>query len=265
MNFQKPSHELSIGEILSLTLNLYLAKFLQFFLLFLIAGIITGFSTYAITLSFPLPTPPSATPSYEELIEWLFAFFSAIIRWGIFLGLVSWIVGTITSGVAIKYASDHIEKGSSNFGVSSKFAMSKLPSLLVAQLVVGILTIIGLLLFIVPGIIFAIMFSLVIPAIVIEQKDALESLGRSRRLVRKRWLKIFALFLILGIIILIVNGVAGVLALPFSPIHPLVEQLVTSVLSAFVTPIYPIAITYLYYAIVAREIPPPPPPPPPPF
>jgi hypothetical protein len=214
--------------------------------------------TYAITSSFPIPTPPSAMASYEELIAWFFALISTIIVIGILSGLVLWIVGTTTTGVVIKNASDQIEKGTSNLGVSFNFAISKLPSLLVAQFVAGILTVIGLLLFIVPGIIIGIMFSLVIPTIIIEQKGAFESLGRSKKLVSKRWLKTFALLLILGIIVLIVIGIANVLTMPFSAIHPIVNPLITNIISAFVSPIYPIAITYLYYAMVAREIPPPP-------
>jgi len=232
---------------------------------FLISGIILGISIYAITSSFPLPTPPPIPTSpgaplpYEELIEWFFALLSAIIMISILSGLVSWIVGTTTTGVVIKNASDQIEKGTSNLGVSFNFTISKLPSLLVAQFVAGILIVIGMLLLIVPGIIIAIMFSLVLPAIIIEQKGTFESLGRSKKLISNRWLKTFALLLVLGIIVLIVGGIAFVLAMPFSTIHPIVNPLITSIISAFVSPIYSIAITYLYYAMVAREIPPPPP------
>lgn len=261
MDVEKPSRELSVGEILSLSFNLYFSKFLQFFLPFLISGIIIGIFTYAITSSFPIPAPPIETPSYEELVTWFFALLSTIIVIGILLGLVSWIVGTTTSGVVIKNASDQIEKDTSNLGVSFNFAILKLPSLLVAQFVAGILTVIGLLLFIVPGIIIAIMFSLVFPAIIIEQRGAFESLGRSQKLVSYRWLKTFALLLILAIIVLIVSGIANVLAMPFSTVHPIVNPLITNIISSFVSPIFPIAITYLYYAMVAREIPPPPPPP----
>ena len=116
-----------------------------------------------------------------------------------------------------------------------------------------------MLLFVVPGIIIAIMFSLILPTIIVEQKGIFESLGRSKKLVSKRWLKTFALLLILGIIALIVNGGATVLAGPLSAIHPIVNSLITSIIAAFVSPIYPIAITYLYYSMVARENPTPPP------
>lgn len=258
---EKPSRELSIGEILSLTLNLYLSKFLQFFLPFLIAGIITGLSTYAIMSSFPLPEVPSTPAPFEEIFEWLVAFLTTMIIIGVLSALVTWIVNTPTIGVTTKYASDQIEKGTSNLGASLNFTISKLPSLLIAQFITGILTVIGLLCFIIPGIIISIMFLLIIPAIIVEQKGAFESLGRSRRLVRNRWLKTFALYLIVGIILGTVIGIVNLLTLPLNTTYPNISILIINIAFSFVAPISPIAITYLYYAMVAREIPPPPPPP----
>ncbi|MFP3985258.1 MAG: hypothetical protein ACLFU9_04755 [Candidatus Bathyarchaeia archaeon] len=105
------------------------------------------------------------------------------------------------------------------------------------------------------------MFSLIIPAIIVEQKGIFESLGRSRRLVSRRWLKTFVLLIILGIIFLIVAGVASMLAMPISATYPNIDQFITGIMSAFMVPISPIATTYLYYSMVAREISPPPPPP----
>jgi hypothetical protein len=255
---EKPSRELSIGEILSLTLNLYLSKFLQFFLPFLIAGTITGLSMYAIMSSFPLPEQPSATAPYEEIFEWFVALLSTAIIIGVLSALVGWIVTTPTTGIVTKCASDQIEKGTSNLGASLNFTISKLPSLLIAQLVTGILTAIGLFLLFIPGLIISIMFLLIIPAIIVEQKSAFESLGRSKKLVGHRWLKTFALQLILIIIVLIVTGIANLIATPLNVTYPNINLIITSITSSFVAPISPIAITYLYYAMVAREIPPPP-------
>jgi len=261
LNVEKPSRELSIGEILSLTLNLYLSKFLQFFLPFLIAGIITGLSTYAIMSSFPLPEVPSAKAPYDEIFEWLVALLTTAITIGVLSALVTWIVTTPTTGIVTKYASDQIEKGASNLGASLNFTISKLPSLLIAQFITGILTAIGMLLFFIPGIIISIMFLLTIPAIIVEQKGAFESLGRSRRLVRNRWLKTFVLILVVGIILGTVIGIVNLLTLPLNTTYPNISFLIINIAFSFVAPISPIAITYLYYAMVAREIPPPPPPP----
>jgi len=261
LNVEKPSRELSISEILSLTLNLYLSKFLQFFLPFLIAGIITGLSMYAIMSSFPLPDLPVEEAPVEEIFEWFVAVLSTFITVGVLSALVGWLVTTPTTGIVIKYASDQIEKGTSNLGASLNFTISKLPSLLIAQFIIGILTAIGLLLFFIPGLIIGIMFSLTIPAIIIGQKGAFESLGRSKRLVRNRWLKTFALQLILIIIGGIVIVIANLLATPLNVTYPNTNLIIMSIASSFVAPISTIAITYLYYAMVAREIPPPPPPP----
>lgn len=263
MGAEKPSRELSIESILSLTFNLYRSKFLQFFLPFLISGIITGIFTYVITSAFPIPEPPAipasptATFYYETLLPWFFALISAVIMIVVLSALVLWIVGTTVSGIEVKNASDQIEKGTSNLGASLNYTISKLPSLLAAQFIAGILIAIGLLFFIVPGIIVAIMFSLVIPTIIVEQRGILESLGRSKKLVSNRWGKTFLLILILGIIAGIVSGIANVLTLPLGTIHPIVNSLIANIIVAFVSPIYPIAITYLYYAMVAREKPPP--------
>jgi hypothetical protein len=263
LNAEKPSRELSVEKIISLTFNLYRSKFLQFFLPFLILGIITGISTYVITSSFPIPMPPDMPESpstifvQEVLLPWFFEMISKVVIIGSFSGLVLWIVGTTVTGIVIKNASDQIEKGGSNLNVSFNFAVSKLPSLLAAQFIAGILIILGFFLFIVPGIIVAIMFSLILPTIIIEQKGVFESLGRSRNLVSNRWMKTFLLGLILGIIVFIVNSAANFLAGPLSAIHPIANSLTTSIISAFVSPLYPIAITYLYYAMLAREKPPP--------
>ena len=261
MNANNPLKELSISEILSLTFNLYRSKFKQFFLPFLIQGIIIGIFSYTITSTFPIPetpiipTSPTSTTYYEELIPWVFTLISTIIVIGILLGLITWIVGTITTGITVKNASDQIEKDTSDLGVSFNSAISKLPSLLPAQFMAGILIAIGMFFFIVPGIIFAIMFSLVIPIIIIEQRGVFESLGRSKKLVNKRWLNIFLLGLIIGIISIITTGIAIVLNIPFSNIHPIVNPLLTNITLAFVGPISIIAATYLYYSMVARENP----------
>lgn len=262
MNGKKPSQELSIGDIFSSTFNLYRSNFLQFFLPFLISGIITGVCAYAITTAFPMPetpvipTNPDPAFVYDVLGPWFSSLISALVVIAALSGFVSWILNSIVYGVVTKNASDHIETGTSNLGASFNYTLSKLPSLLPAQLVTGILIVAGMLLFIVPGVIIAIMFSLVIPTIIIEQTGIFESLGRSRRLVGQRWGKTFVVMLISGIIVgiplIVVNAIIS-----YSAVSPLVSQLATNTVTAFLGPILPIALTYLYYSMRTRENPPP--------
>jgi len=197
-----------------------------------------------------------ATPS-REVMAWFLGFLVTVIVVAVLLGIVSWVVNTIVGGTVVKFASNVIEKGYASLGESLNMALSRLGSLLGAGIITGILIMIGLFLFVVPGIILAIMFSLVVPAIMMEQKGVFESLGRSRKLVSNRWGKTFVLLLLIGIIYGIIVWIIGLLMTPFEA----VGTFVSSLAAAFVAPILPIATTLLYYSMVAREIPPPPPPP----
>jgi hypothetical protein len=233
---------------------------MHFFLPFLIQGILIGTLYYAITSTFPFPEPPTipTSPStiffYEELLPWFLALISTLILIILLLALVSSIVNSAIAGVVVKNTSDQIEKGTFNLGISFNFAISKLPSLFPAQFIIGTLIVIGFLCFVVPGIIFAIMFILVIPIIIVEQRGAFESLGRSKQLVSKRWRKTFSLYLIVAIIMFTAFVIGNVLAIPLS-IHPIVNPLIIFIILAFVWPINFIAITYHYYSMVARENP----------
>jgi hypothetical protein len=118
--------------------------------------------------------------------------------------------------------------------------------------------VLGFIALIIPGIIIAIMFSLVNPVIMLEGKSILGSLSRSRILVRNRWLKTIGLFLVIGIIVEAVNGIAVLIAGQLGFVSPLIA----GILTAFITPIVPIASTLYYYSMRARTMQTPPPPPP---
>jgi len=263
MNTGKPTRELAVGEIVSTTFHLYSARFLLFVTPYLLGAVVIGILSAAVyaALTFP-PTPPAgADPT--TFWNWFGLFISTVIVLAILLGIISLVVGVITSGTVTKCVSDVLEKDTANLQEGFRFAVSKLPSLIGAQLLTSILIGIGFLLLFVPGIILAIMFSLTIPTIIIEQVGAFESLGRSRRLVSNRWGTTFALLLVLIIIVLGASWIAILVVTPFGPLLGPFNTIVSNLIASFVSPILPIGITLLYYSMRAREIPPPPPPPPP--
>lgn len=273
MHFEKPNRELSVGEIISGTFRLYTSRFVLFYVPFLVAGLIVGILTSTLFLSFPLPVQPSPGASSAEVLQWFGSFISALIGLVIFGGIVSWIISSIATGMVVKSASDIIEKGAGNLQESFNFAMSRLLSLLAASVITGVLIFVGFLLLVIPGIILLIIFSLVVPAIIIEQKGVFDSLGRSSKLVSSRWLKTFALLIVVGLIIVVISLIVSVLLLPgyvFLAVPPFgngvdfaIRLIISSMVSSFVSPILPLAETMLYYSMVAREsaqLPPPPPP-----
>lgn len=200
-----------------------------------------------------IPTDPDPTFVYEVLGPWFSSLISTLLVLAALSGLVSWVLNSIVYGVVTKNASDHIETGTSNLGASFNYTLSKLPSLLPAQLVTGILIVAGMLLFIVPGVIIAIMFSLVIPTIIVEQTGIFESLGRSRRLVGQRWANTFVVMLISGIIVAVPLVVVNSVITYSGAVPAIVSPLITNTVTAFLSPILPIALTYLYYSMRTRE------------
>jgi hypothetical protein len=173
-------------------------------------------------------------------------------------GLIPWIVSSWAQGICIKYASDYLEKGQANLQSSFNYTTSKILSIMGASTITGILIFVGTFAFVIPGLILAIMFSLVVQSIVIENTGALESLSRSRRLVSGRWLKTFGLLLVLGLIIGIVAAIAGVISAPLG----IGSSVLSALIGALIQPILPIGMTLYYYSNIARNEPPAPPPPP---
>lgn len=259
MHIKKPSHELSVGEIISQSFRLYRARFILFFLPFVVAHLISGIFVSVLLWYLPLPSPPPPGASFATITQWFLDFVATWILISAFLGISSAVIGAIATGMAIKCTSDFLEKGSSTIKEGLGFAMSKLVSLAGVSIISGILIIVGLFLFYAPGVIFMIMFSLAVPVVVIERKGVFESLGRSRKLVSHRWGKTFVLLLIIGIAPVAVGWISTVVTNPFGNARWIVSSLIT----AFVSPIFPIATTFLYYSMIAREVlrlPPPTPP-----
>ncbi|MGD2066094.1 MAG: hypothetical protein PVI43_02855 [Candidatus Bathyarchaeota archaeon] len=237
---------------------------MQFFVPFLISGLILGTCTYVLSSYFPIPEPPEipTTPDptfvYEVLGPWIISLITTMVVLISVSGTLSWIMNSIVYGITTKTTSDQIETGTSSLGTSFNYTLSKLPTLLAAQFVAGILIVAGLLLFIVPGVIIAIMFSLIVPAVVVEGKGVFESLGRSRQLVHQRWGNTFVIMLICGLVVSAPLGVINAAASFLGVVNPVVTMIVGYVFTAFFGSILPIALTYLHYSMVARENSPPP-------
>jgi hypothetical protein len=257
MESKKPQSELSVGEILTQTFNLYSRNFVQYLIPFLAAGILTGLVTLAVRSTIIIPATP-VHPTTQQLLAWFPTFITATVTSLFLSGIVSWIVNSFTTGITTKFTSDLLERGQANLQTSFNFTLTKLLPLLAVSIITGILIVLGFIALIVPGIILALMFSLVYPVIMLESTGILGSLSRSRVLVSNRWLKTLGLLILLGIIVAVVNGVAVLIAGLFGVFSPLIS----GILTAFVTPIFAIAITLYYYSMKARTITPPPPPPP---
>jgi hypothetical protein len=257
---QESARELSIGEILERTIDIYLKNLTTFLAPMIVTAIVSGIAFFALQeyiSNLPI-LGAGATP--EEILHWFSAYVPGLLAIAVAVGLISWIVSTIISGVCIKCTSDIIEKDSASLMKAFQFTASKLLSLLAASIITIILIALGTMALIVPGIILSIMFFLVTPTIMIEGTGAINSLSRSKRLVDNCWFKTFILMLIIGAAVMFVSFIGTLIWAPLGQF----SWVASSIIVAFVEPIIPISTTLYYYSMKKREeqgaLPPPPPP-----
>lgn len=237
--------ELTASETISLVFNLYKSNLVMFLVPMMVAGVVNG----VLGLVLGHSSANLAALAGGGLTDFFWRSLVNILPLMLLSFIVSWIVSTLADGVCIRYASDILSKGNADIGDALNFAMRKLVSLLGITVVTVALVLLGCIALIVPGIILAIMFSLVVPVIMVENVGVLGSLSRSRKLVSKRWRKTFVVFLVVIIVVSVFSFVAGLVSAPFG----LLRGLVNSVVSAVVTPISPISETVYYYSMLARE------------
>jgi zinc-ribbon domain len=244
--------ELGLGEVISKTFEVYRKHFWSYFVLFAVVEVIIGIVTALAQHAFVLPTlPANATP--QQFFNWFPGFFGtlALLVGSIFI--VTVVFFPIAQGSAIKLASEEIENGQAELGASIRFAISKLVWIWVLSIVVGVIDLLGFVALIIPGIILAIMFSLAFPVLIIENKGVFDSMGRSRELVGHRWLKTFATYIVMGIIVAVAASIVSVISGFFGIASPVVN----GILSAFYQPLLPILLAVYYCSNVARTALPP--------
>jgi hypothetical protein len=229
------SGELGIGEVITKTFEIYRRNFSKFLILFLTVGIVEGVPATIIDYIYDDPR-----------------FLGVYIPFLIVTLALSLILDTIIFGSAVKMTSDYFERGRVELGVAVRFAASKWIPLLIVTVLVGTIVVLGTIALIIPGMILGIMFSLVIPAVIIESSRVTKAMDRSRELVGHRWLKTFGFLLVVGAI----GGVSVLVTGEIGGLFDGAKSIVISILSAFYVPLIPIALTVYYYSNKARLTPP---------
>ena len=244
------TRELGFGEVISKTFGLYRSRFASYFALFAVVYAIYGAVLTAVNDAVTIRLlPPGANAT--QVADWFRANAGPLVGSELARLLVLLAFVPVIYGGAIKMASDQIKSAQVNLVASVRFSLSKLIWVWILVLVVGVVEAAGLVALIVPGIILAIMFSLVLPVLIIENTDIVKTMSRSRTLVGNRWLKTFVVFFVVGIIIVVAGFTASAIGGLFGP----GATEVTNILSAFYLPIVPISLTVYYYSNLARVTP----------
>lgn len=166
----------------------------------------------------------------------------------ILIALVSLVATFWLQGALVK-AVDDIQDGRPDMSFSETLGRVRpqLPAIMVAGILAALGILLGLLLLVVPGLVLLTWWILVIPVVVLENKRASESFGRSRELVRGYGWNVFGI-IVLTVLILI--GFRIVLDLILFPLSNQLQSFVTELIVGTVaTPFAVVAWTLLYFRL----------------
>ena len=172
---------------------------------------------------------------------------------GVILGLVISIVGAFWVQGALTEAVADIRDGRADLSIGDTFSrvQPRLGAIIVAGLLAGLGIALGLVLLIVPGLVLLTWWAVLIPAVVLEQRSAGESFGRSRELVRGFGWNVFG---IIVLTFLILVGVGIVLSLVLSPLADWLQGFVSNIVSGtLTTPFIALVWTLLYFRLRAAK------------
>jgi ABC-type sulfate transport system permease subunit len=95
--------------------------------------------------------------------------------------------------------------------------------------------------------------ALLVPAVELEERFALDALRRSGSLVRLQWLKVGTLVVVAAALAIVTGPFLGALLLLFVDLPFAVVNVVAALLYAVAMPFVGVTTTYVYYDTLARE------------
>lgn len=159
------------------------------------------------------------------------------------------VIGAVWLQGALVVAVDDLRKGKVDLSIAEVFRRvePRLWALLGSGILVAIAVVAGLALFVIPGLVLITFWSVVTPAIVLEGKSVLASIGRSQQLVSGNFFRVFAVIAITVVLATVVNVVISSL---FLPLPAFFDVYVAGVIANSVTvPFVALAWTVMFFEL----------------
>jgi hypothetical protein len=256
---------LRIGEVLDVAIKIYLRNARTMFKIVFVVVAPVQLLTMLILAS-TTPDPDLISPTFETPQPGEVPVFETSDLWGFFAGLLttwllSWIATTIATGACYKTIGGAYLGEAPEWRESLRFARSRLRPLLWLTFIQAVLTGLGFVACIIPGIWLAVSWAVAVPAMLTEDVRGRAALGRSFRLVRHRWWPTLGT-LALGFILAAILGGAitgAVTALSFTDVNDsllatlLVEAIAGTISGVLVTPFQAALATIIYFDLRVRK------------
>jgi hypothetical protein len=198
----------SIGEILSAAWQIYTKNAAQ--LIVIVAAVVVPLSVISWLLVDVLFAPKEKTeiilgqPIRVESRAFIVFLLATLVALAIAVIINAILQAALLRGAALATVGDPVD-----INDSYRWGLRRFGSVLVVSLLVGLAVAIGFLLLIIPGIIFLVMFSVAVPALVVEGVRGTDAMRRSWNLVKGHFWHVFGVIVVAAILTGIVSGILG--------------------------------------------------------
>jgi hypothetical protein len=234
---------LGIGEILSISFRLYQRHWRT--LLAIAAVVVVPLTLLQYLFGDWIRTRGEVT-SLEEVSTATWAVGAAGLVAGL-AGLLMYLVltGAITRAVAAEVAGED-----PSLEQSYRFGFHRLGSVLLVSVLVGLATVGGLILFIIPGIYIGVRLAVSVEALVVEGRRGTQAMGRSWELVGGHWWHAFGALVVAGLLTGLVNAI---ITTPFNNTGWFVQAIAAAIATVITLPYGVLVGVLLYLDLRARK------------
>jgi hypothetical protein len=198
----------TLGEILSAAFNLYKANAAS---LILIVAIVVVPLTFISSLFSGVVFEGSkhTTIVFGEPVEVVDRSFGFLIGGLIITAVISVIISAVLQAAILRAAAQATIGDPVDPQESYRFGFKRLGSVILVSLLVGLAVAGGLILLVIPGLIFLIFLSVSVPVLIVENRRGRAALSRSWNLVKGHFWHAVGVIIVAGIITGIVGGIIG--------------------------------------------------------
>lgn len=181
-------------------------------------------------------------PAIPSLVGDIFGGSSVLSPVYLLTAIISGVIGIIASGAYPPVVKEALAGQRLTIGQAFGHAYRRFWSLLAAAILVGLVVGLGFIALIVPGILFLTWYAYTVPAIMLENKGALEGMSASKAFGRDKKWSTFLLFLVFLLAYVVLAAIGAILALGGG--GRVIQTLLTIPLSAWTA----VVVSYAYIA-----------------
>lgn len=248
--YQRPTAPRTIGGVLDDAITLYRRSIGKVWPLTLAAAVVVAVPAIFMRLQLAgvqTQGPQAALAAMQSPTYWLS-----------YLAIM--LIYIVVYGALLLALDGYARGGTLAVGDALQGGLKLLPRMLVVSILFMIIVMVGMVLFIIPGIYLWGIFQLAFVALVVEQSGAFDSFGISRRLIKGHWWRsvtiigvAFIIVLVFSLIVGLANGVTVALFGIGSWAAVAVQTILGGALNIVLIPLFPCFLLAMYYDLKLRH------------